>query len=76
MSVELMKRRLRRRIEERGTQLAFSLAAGVSQAHVSEVLNDKARPSEKLLEAIGLEEVVSYKARGQVLRGGEQAAAS
>lgn len=43
------------------TQFSWCLKHGVHPVHVSEILNHKAKPGPKVLAALGLERVISYR---------------
>ena len=54
---------LRRKCEEAGGQGKFGEKHGVSAPYLSDVLNRRRDPGEKVLEALGLERVVTYKVK-------------
>jgi DNA-binding transcriptional regulator YdaS (Cro superfamily) len=56
-----MMERLRAAIQVAGSQKAFAKAHGVSQQYISDVLMGRRGAGEKLLDALGLERVVSYR---------------
>jgi DNA-binding transcriptional regulator YdaS (Cro superfamily) len=57
--------RLRIACQNAGGQKAFAKLHGFSAAFVSDVVNGKRHPSDRVLEAIGLERVVTYRKKGQ-----------
>ena len=44
-----------------GSQLSFAEAIGVSPQYLSEVLNGRRDPGNSILEAIGVERIVTYR---------------
>ncbi len=52
---------LRHAVEKAGGQLAFSQVSGVSAQYVNDVLNGRKEPGRKILDAIGLERVVTHR---------------
>lgn len=52
---------LRRMCDSAGSQKAFAESAGMTQSYVGDVLASRRGPGEKLLAALGLERVVSYR---------------
>ena len=52
---------LQKRVSERGTQKAVAVDLGVSEQYLSDVLNGRREPGEAMLEALGLERVVTYR---------------
>jgi len=51
--------RLRRRVA--GNQERFAARVGVSQAYISQVINEKVSPSEKVCREMGYRRVVLYE---------------
>ena len=47
--------------DEAGTQQELAHRLGISTAHLSDVLNERRDPAEKLLSAVGFEKVVLYR---------------
>lgn len=60
MALAEVVRLVRGRCEAAGSQKDFAGLAGVSQAYISDVLNGKREPGQKLLAAIGLRRTVVY----------------
>lgn len=56
-----MMERLRAAIQAAGSQKAFADAHKVSQQYVSDVLNGRRGVGKKILDALALEQVVSYR---------------
>lgn len=56
-----MMERLRAAIRAAGTQKAFADTHKLSQQYVSDVLNGRRGASKKILDALALEQVVSYR---------------
>lgn len=54
---------LRKACRDAGGQSAWADLHGVSPAYVSDVLNARREPGEKILVALGLRKVVRYEAR-------------
>lgn len=54
---------LRGVIERAGSQKATAMEAGVSYAFLNDVLHGRREPSGPLLDALGLERVVTYRAK-------------
>ena len=52
---------LREACRRAGTITAWASANGISQAHVSDVLNGRRDPAQKILQALGLERVMDYR---------------
>lgn len=52
---------LRRRIKECGSQKDFAATAGISAQYVSDVLHGRREPGESILDALGLQKVVTYR---------------
>lgn len=48
------------RSQAKPTQAAWAKANGVSPAYVSDVIQGRREPGEKILKALGLKRVVSY----------------
>jgi DNA-binding transcriptional regulator YdaS (Cro superfamily) len=53
--------RLRAAIVEAGSQSAFAELHGLSTAYVNDVLNRRREPGPAILEALGIEKVVTYE---------------
>lgn len=47
--------------DEGWTQAQFAERCGISEAYLSDILNDRREPGEKLLQALGLRRVVQYE---------------
>jgi hypothetical protein len=56
--------KLQRMVQERGSQKAVATALDISEQYLCDVLRDRREPGEKLLDALGLERVVTYRAKG------------
>lgn len=52
---------LRAAVEEFGTQTAFAAKHGISLPYVNDVLRGHRDPGDKILDALGLEKVVTYR---------------
>lgn len=55
--------------EKHGTQTAAAAALGVSVGYLSAVITDVRRPSDKILDAIGMERCVRYYPKGAKIFG-------
>lgn len=53
--------RLRAAVHEAGSQKACAEKFGISQMYLSDVLNGRRSPGEKILDALGLEAQIVYK---------------
>ena len=56
-----MLARLGRECEAPGGQAAWAKAHGVSAAYVNDVLRERREPGKSILDALGLEKVVTYR---------------
>lgn len=61
MNKEELMALLREKIAEAGDQRKLAAQLGVSQPHLSEILNGHKEPAEKLLTALGLRRVVMFE---------------
>lgn len=52
---------LRRKASEAGGQKILAQKLGVSEAYLSDVINGRREPADKLLSALGMERVVTYR---------------
>lgn len=52
---------VRRAVERAGSQKAWAKVAGVTVQHVNDVLSGHRGPGPKVLDALGLEKVVTYQ---------------
>lgn len=52
-------------VDEYGTQKDLAEKLGVSTAYLSDVLQGKREPAGKMLEALGIERVVTYRKVGK-----------
>lgn len=52
---------LDKRCQEAGNQKTFAGNHKISQSHVSDVLQERREPAEKILRALGYERVVVYR---------------
>lgn len=52
---------LRRACDKAGGQNAWADANEIARGYISDVLNEKQEPAGKLLDALGIERVVSYR---------------
>lgn len=53
--------RLRVAIEQAGSQSAFAEQHGISLQYVNDVLRKRREPGQKILNALGIERVVTYR---------------
>lgn len=53
-------------IAKAGTALAFANKHGIAPSYVSETLRGRKEPAKKVLDALGLERVVSYRRKADV----------
>ena len=61
MTTDDVRQLLRTKIAEAGTAANWARSAGVSSAYVSDVLNGGREPGSSILDALGLERVVTYR---------------
>ncbi len=54
---------IRKAIKKAGTQTAFARSAGISPQFLSDILAKRREPSDKVLEAIGVERSYRRKAK-------------
>ena len=54
---------VRRAVASHGTERAAALHLGVSPQYLNDVLHARRQPGPKLLKALGMEKVVTYKSR-------------
>lgn len=59
--IEVLRDALRRAIEKEGRQIDVAAKAGVSQAHVSDVMRGKAEPHDPLVAWLGFERETVYR---------------
>jgi transcriptional regulator with XRE-family HTH domain len=52
---------IKKKIDGEGSQLAFARKHGLSPAYISDVLTGRRDPSKAILDAVGLERVVTYR---------------
>lgn len=60
-----VKAELQAAIDKVGSQKAFALASGVSPQYVNDVLQGHRLAGDKLLDALGLERVVTIRRKGE-----------
>lgn len=48
-------------VAEAGTQKALAEKLGINQAYLSDILAEHREPAEKILKALGMEQVVTYR---------------
>jgi hypothetical protein len=53
--------RLRAAIQAAGSQIAFAQQHHISQQYISDVLSNRRKPGQKILDALGVEQVVTYR---------------
>lgn len=46
-----------------GSQKEFAKAHGISAAYVNDILNRRKEPGKKILDAVGVEKVVTYRVK-------------
>jgi hypothetical protein len=56
---------LKKRCEEAGSQRAFAQANNVSPQYIADVLRRKREPGAMILDALGIEKVVTYREKEQ-----------
>ncbi len=56
---------LRKRCAAAGSAKAWAKAANVSESYVSDVLRGRREPAPAILDALGLERVLTYRKAGQ-----------
>ncbi len=66
MTIDRVLSLLRRALSRAGTERKLAVELGVSQTTINLVLNGKREPEPKLLAALGLERVVTYRERSGV----------
>ena len=52
-------------VKKAGNQTAFAKLHGMSLAYVNDVMNKRADPGQKILDALGLEKVVTYRRKSK-----------
>lgn len=60
---DVLKGILRQMCRKAGSQKSWAEANELSEVHVSDVLNGRRDPGDKVLNALGCEKVVSYRRR-------------
>jgi hypothetical protein len=60
-TIEQIRQRMLRLITAAGSQRGAAAALGISQSHLCDILRGHRKPGPKTLEALGLEEVTSYR---------------
>lgn len=63
MNEQQVRERLAAAITEAGSAVAWSQAHSLHPSFVSDVSNGRRPPSKRILDALGLEEVVTYRER-------------
>jgi transcriptional regulator with XRE-family HTH domain len=58
--INLMRKRL-----EKMTQSELASELGISVSYLSDILNDRRDPGPRVLEALGVEKVVSYRKKSR-----------
>lgn len=56
---------IRKKIDGEGSQLAFARKHDLSPAYISDVITGRRDPSKAILDAAGLERVVTYRKKGK-----------
>lgn len=56
-----VRKLLRHKAKEAGSQIAFALAVDISPQFLSDVINGRREPSGRLLEVLGLRRIVRYE---------------
>jgi hypothetical protein len=74
MRLEQVLALLRRRCDEAGDQATWAKRHGISPAYVSDALKGRREPGEKILGALGLVRVVTYRWLDETLTAEEAAA--
>lgn len=64
MTKDQIMEKLRRERDAAGSAAAWARKNGISVQYVCDVLNDRREPGAKILDALGLETVVSYRRKG------------
>lgn len=57
-------KRLLAAVEQAGSQKAFALRHGLSEQYVSDVIRGRRELGQKILDALGVERIVSYREKG------------
>jgi|LakMenE01Jun11ns_1017448.scaffolds.fasta_scaffold8938381_2 hypothetical protein len=52
---------LNKLVDEAGTQKALAEKLGINQAYLSDILAERRDPADKILTALGMERVVTYR---------------
>ena len=63
MTLDDVRELLRQECERAGSQVAWAKAHGMAAAYVSDVIHGRRDPGGKLLDALGLDRVVTYRKR-------------
>lgn len=61
MTSDDVRRMIAKQAEDVGSVSLWAKRHGVSQAYVAHVLNGRQEPGQKLLEALGIERVTTYR---------------
>ena len=61
MDADDVRRALQRAIDRKGTAAAWCREHEIARSYVSDVLGGRQEPAGKLLDALGIERVVSYR---------------
>jgi len=65
MNKDQLLSRLKKLCDEAGGQKAWATANGVSQQYVNDVLAGRREPGDAILNAMGIERVVTYRTKKQ-----------
>lgn len=61
MNADEVRRALQRAIDKEGTASAWCQKNEIARGYVSDVLSGRQEPTGKILDALGIERVVSYR---------------
>lgn len=65
MTLEQVIARIRAACDKAGGQKAWADAVGLSAVYISDVIGKRREPGQSVLNALGLEKVVSYRRKGK-----------
>ena len=65
-TIDTIRARMLKLIEEHGSQRAAAAALSISQSHFCDILRGYRKPGPKTLKAMGLEETIIYRTRATV----------
>jgi hypothetical protein len=61
VTIDEVRKILREKCNEVGSQAAFSFLYGISPGYISDTLNERREPGPALLAALGIRRVITYE---------------